>query len=142
MKRILVALDGSDRAALVLSTAAHLAELTDAKLVLFRAIGVPFDLPREVLAMTDVGLDDVLKRKANEDLARMAGTLRDGLVEEIVTDFATPWDGIVRAGRTHDADVIVIGSHGFGGIDRLLGTTAARVVNHADRNVFVVRTLL
>jgi nucleotide-binding universal stress UspA family protein len=35
--------------------------------------------------------------------------------------------------------LIVIGSHGFSGIDRLLGTTAGRVVNHADRSVIVVR---
>lgn len=37
---------------------------------------------------------------------------------------------------------IVIGSHGHGGIDRVLGTTAAKLVNHADRNVLVVRTQL
>jgi len=36
----------------------------------------------------------------------------------------------------------VIGSHGYGGLDRLLGTTAARVVNHADRNVLIVRNAL
>ena len=36
-------------------------------------------------------------------------------------------------------DLIVIGSHGYGAIDRVLGTTAAKVVNHADRTVLVVR---
>ncbi len=56
--------------------------------------------------------------------------------------FAAPWDGICRAAREHDADMIVIGSHGYGALDRLLGTTAAKVVNHADRNVLVVRTPL
>ena len=140
MKRILVALDGSERAKLVLAAAARLAELTGAKLVLFRAINIPLDLPREVLAVTDLPLEDVLKRSAHDDLDRMAGTLRRELVEAITTDFATPWDGICRAGRTQDADLIVIGSHGFGGLDHLLGTTAAKVVNHADRNVLVVRT--
>ena len=35
--------------------------------------------------------------------------------------------------------MIVIGSHGYGGLDRILGTTAARVVNHALCSVFVVR---
>jgi universal stress protein F len=142
MKRILVALDASDRAGRVLAAAARLAEVTGAKLVLFRAINVPSDLPREVLAVTDLRLEDALKRNAHADLDRMAGTLPAGLVEEITAEFATPWDGICRAGRTHDADLIMIGSHGFGGIDHLLGTTAAKVVNHADRNVFVVRTLL
>lgn len=142
MKRILVALDASDRAGLVLAAAANLAELAAGQLVLFRAINLPSDLPREVLAVTDLRLEDVLKRNAHADLDRMAGTLRAGLVEQITTEFATPWDGICRAGRTHDADLIVIGSHGYSGLDHLLGTTAAKVVNHADRNVLVVRTLL
>ncbi len=35
-------------------------------------------------------------------------------------------------------DLIVLGSHGYGGIDRLLGTTAAHVANRAERNVLVV----
>jgi universal stress protein F len=142
MKRILVALDGSERAPQVLAAAARMAALGDAKLVLFRAIGVPSDLPREVLSLTDVRLEDVLKRNAHEQLDRLASTLPPGLIVSITTEFATAWDGIVRAGCTHDADLIVIGSHGHGAIDRLLGTTAAKVVNHADRNVLVVRTLL
>jgi len=142
MKRILVALDASDRAGLVLAAAAHLAELAGAKLVLFRAINVPSDLPREVLAVTDLRLEDVLKRNAHEGLDRLAATIQPQLVEAITTELATPWDGICRAGRSHDADLIVVGSHGYSGLDRVLGTTAAKVVNHADRNVLVVRTLL
>jgi nucleotide-binding universal stress UspA family protein len=31
---------------------------------------------------------------------------------------------------------------GFGKLDRLLGTTAAKVVNHTDKSVLVVRTPL
>jgi nucleotide-binding universal stress UspA family protein len=38
-----------------------------------------------------------------------------------------------------DAALVIIGSHGYGGLDRVIGTTAARVVNHADRTVVVVR---
>jgi universal stress protein F len=63
-------------------------------------------------------------------------------LEKLVAAFATPWDGICRAGREEAADLIAIGSHGYGGLDRLLGTTAAKVVNHADRNVLVVRMAL
>jgi len=142
MKRILVALDASKRARLVLAAATRLAEVTKAKLVLFRALNVPSDLPREVLALADTPLEDVLQRNAHEDIARITGSVAPGLIEEIFTELGTPWDAICRAGRARDADLIVIGSHGFGGIDRLLGTTAAKVVNHADRNVLVVRTML
>ena len=142
MKRILVALDSSPRAPLVLKAAARLAELANAKLVLFRALGMPPELPRELLTVTDARLEDLLRQRAHEDLARLSEDTRPDLIETIATTLATPWDGICGAGREHDADLIVLGSHGFGGIDRVLGTTAAKVVNHADRNVLIVRTPL
>jgi nucleotide-binding universal stress UspA family protein len=142
MKRILVALDGSPRAETVLAAAARLAELSHGKLVLFRAIGVPADLPREILNLMDRSLEDVLIGNAHAELERFAASLPRDRVERIVTPFATAWDGICRTARELDVDLIVIGSHGYGGIDRVLGTTAAKVVNHAERNVLVVRTLL
>ncbi len=142
MKRILVALDSSPRAPKVLAAAARLAEAHAAKLVLFRAIGIPNELPREVFVMPDARLEDVLKASSHADLDRLASQIRPDLVERIVTTFGTAWDGIVREAAELDADCIVIGSHGFSGLDHLLGTTAAKVVNHADRNVFVVRTAL
>lgn len=142
VKRILVALDGSPRAPKVLEAAKRLAELTGAKLVLYRAITVSPDLPREALVKTDLRLEDLLVANARTDLQQIAAQIRRELVEQIVTTFATPWDGICRTAQEHDVDLIAIGSHGYGGIDRLLGTVAAKVVNHADRNVLVIRTAL
>jgi len=142
VKRILVALDGSPRARKVLDVAVRLAELTGAKLVFYRAITVSPDLPREALVETDRRLEDILVSNARTDLQRIAAEVPPALVEQVVTGFATPWDGICRVARDLDVDLIAIGSHGYGGIDRVLGTVAAKVVNHADRNVFVVRTTL
>lgn len=142
MKRLLVALDGSQRAQTVLAAAARMAELASSKLILFRAISVPSDMPQEILNVLDRRLEDILIGNAHADLERFAASLPRDRVERIVTPFATAWDGICRAARELDVDLIVIGSHGYGGIDRVLGTTAAKVVNHADRNVLVVRTLL
>jgi nucleotide-binding universal stress UspA family protein len=142
MKRILVGLDGSPRAAKVLEAAARLAELSGAKLILYRAITVSPDLPREVLVQTDRRLEDILLGNARDDLAYTAAHLRPELVEKTLAAFAIPWDGICRAARECEADLIVIGSHGYSGIDRILGTTAGKVVNHADRNVLVVRNSL
>ena len=142
MKRILVALDGSERAPVVLAAAARLADAAGAKLVLFRAIGVPAELPREVLAMPEVRVEDLLRRAAHAELDRLASTVKPEQVERLTTELGIAWDAIVREGRACDADLIVIGSHGYGGLDRLLGTTAAKVANHADRNVLIVRTAL
>jgi nucleotide-binding universal stress UspA family protein len=145
VKRILVALDGSPRAAQVLAAAVRLAELTAAQLILYRAISVAPDLPRSALApflATDARLEDVLVHNARTELGRLAETVPAGQIEQIVVGFATAWDGICREARERDVDLIAIGSHGYGGLDRVVGTVAAKVVNHADRNVLVVRTAL
>jgi nucleotide-binding universal stress UspA family protein len=142
MKRILVALDASKRAPEVLAAAARLGELAGATLVVFRAIGVPPEMPPELFKVTDLTLEDVLRNNAHTDIARLVADIPPERIEKIDTELATPWDGICSAARRHDVDLIVIGSHGYGGLDRLLGTTAGKVVNHSDRNVLVVRTPL
>jgi nucleotide-binding universal stress UspA family protein len=116
--------------------------MCDAQIVLFRAIGLPPDLPKQLLGVPPLRIEELMRASARGELERLAGTMTPGLVEGISTELATAWDGIVREARRVDADLIVIGSHGFGGLDRLLGTTAAKVVNHADRNVLIVRTPL
>jgi len=142
MKRILVALDGSPRAQVVLDAAARLANLTDAKLVLFRAIGVPPELPPDLISLPPIRIEETLRSTALASLDRIARTVSPALIESITTSLGTAWDAIVREAKAVDADLIMIGSHGYGGLDRLIGTTAAKVVNHADRNVLVVRTVL
>jgi nucleotide-binding universal stress UspA family protein len=52
-----------------------------------------------------------------------------------------PWQAVCAAAVDESVDLIVIGSHGYSGIDHLIGTTAAKIVNHADRPVLVVRPL-
>jgi nucleotide-binding universal stress UspA family protein len=49
-----------------------------------------------------------------------------------------PWRRILDIAQELDVDLIVAGSHRYHGLDRFLGTTAAKLVNHADRNVRIV----
>lgn len=142
MKRILVALDGSPRAPLVATAAAQLAQLTGAKLVLFRAVGLPPELPPDLMVTPPQRVEESLRAAAQASLEQIAASIDGTLIETIKTRVATAWDGILREARALEADLIVLGSHGYGGIDRVLGTTAAKVVNHADRNVLVVRSEL
>ncbi len=122
--------------------AARMASLADAKLVVFRAIGVPPEMPPELFKVTDLRVEDVLRNNAYTELQQLVAGIPAQRIEKIVAELGTPWDGICSAARREDVDLIVIGSHGYGGLDRLLGTTAGKVVNHADRNVLVVRTPL
>jgi universal stress protein F len=141
MKRILVCLDPSPRAAHVLERARMLAAATEAKLVLFRVVGLPHDahVPPEALAMSPDALVELWRRNAERDLESLCGALPAGLVHSVVVAVGTPWSAICKAARELDVELIAIGSHGFTPMDHLLGTTAAKVVQHADRSVLMVR---
>jgi nucleotide-binding universal stress UspA family protein len=139
MERILVGLDASPRAGDVLETAVILAQRTGGKLILFRAVGVPHEIPVEAYSMTPAALAEMLERDAKRYLDRVAGALPAGVVLETVVGVGTPWQGICAAADHHKVDLIMIGSHGYSGIDKLIGTTAGKVVNHAKQSVLVVR---
>lgn len=142
MKTFLVALDASLRAMMVLDTAIHLAQPLGAKLVLYRGVGLPPEVPIGLYMGATGDLEGVLVEAAKKDLETFSRKVPSELLGGMVVDVASPWDGICRAATDHAADVIFIGSHGYSGLDRILGTTAAKVVNHATCSVFVVRASL
>ena len=133
MEKLLVGLDGSAHERLVLDAARGLAEKLGARLVLYRAVPLPVEIPANALGVTPASLGDMLLDAAKTHLAELARG------EAEIVELNTPWRGLCEAAKREKVDLIVIGSHGYGGLDRVLGTTAARVVNHADRSVLVVR---
>ena len=139
MKKILVGLDSSPRASGVLQQATELAQLTGAKLVLLRAVGVPVELPMEAYRLSPASLSEVLQQEAEKGLEALALEAPPAVVDSVRVGVGAPWQVICDAARELDVDLILIGSHGFGVLDRVIGTTAARVVNHADRSVLVSR---
>jgi nucleotide-binding universal stress UspA family protein len=84
---------------------------------------------------------------ANDEAARKAALekLGDDNLAGIDTDIAwieggAPAKAICDYAETHGVDLIVVGSHGRGGVERwLIGSVAERVVRHATTNVYVVR---
>jgi universal stress protein F len=139
MKPILVGLDGSARAPAVLAAATRIAGAQGARVVLVRSVGLPPDVPQDFWKTTDEPLLDVLKRRAKHDLDEQAATLPPVVLGGVEIAVGVPWQAICEMARTLRVDLIVIGSHGYAGFDRLLGTTAAKVVNHAQCSVLVVR---
>ena len=137
--KIVVGLDGSERAAGVLAAAAKLAETFGAELLLVRALSVPYDLPAEALKLSPDKLEGILEARAKLDLEEQTKLLPKTVRTRSIVRPGSPWEILCEVAREASATLIVIGSHGYGGLDRILGTTAARVVNHADRSVFVVR---
>ena len=81
-------------------------------------------------------IKDFGKSRAKEavDMLRAAGVPGEPLLME-----DRPVDALLAAAKEHDAVMIVVGTHGEGGMrGALLGSTALKLVHHSDRPVLVV----
>lgn len=139
MKKILVALDGSPRESGVLDAAIALARKSGAHLFLFRSVGIPVELPADAYSMALDEVPKLLERNATSALRLLESKVPESLRGGIRVMIGTPWRSIEQAAEKENVDLIVIGAHGHQSLDKVLGTTAAKVVNHADRAVLVVR---
>jgi universal stress protein A len=141
--QILAALDDSPRAPEVLRHAASLAAHSGARLHLCHAVNVPLGLPADAWMLSFDELQARLLDHANGSLIRLVEQLHPPTTPihwgDHLTRIGRPAQVIVELADELAADLLVIGSHGYGPVDRLLGTTAARVVNTANTSVLVVR---
>ncbi len=102
-----------------------------------RLLNVTVDIPAFVAAQVP---DDVIKtamstaRQTLEGLVGAAGIKADAEVRA-----GTPGSTILTSADECGADLIIIGSHKPGLQDYFLGSTAARVVRHAQCSVLVMR---
>ena len=93
----------------------------------------------------DTGIQpDVFLASAKEDARKLIDGFRKRLPEQLTAlefvQIGTPLTEIVSAAKDWPADLIVIGSHGRGGLTRaLLGSVAEGVMRHAPCPVLVVR---
>lgn len=139
MKKILVALDSSPAAAVVLPHAVALARAFGAELVLLRAVGLPTELPPEALSMEPDGVTGLLQSVAERELSRLAAAVPEDVPSTREVRIGTPWQVICQAAEEYDVELIVLGAHGHRLLDRVLGTTTSRVVSHTERSMHIVR---
>ena len=95
----------------------------------------PFNMDRvrEVYATARTWGADMLERWASDARAK-------GLTVRTVLRTGAPHDEIVALATDERADMVVIGTHGRGGVDRaLLGSVADRVVRLAPCPVLTIR---
>jgi nucleotide-binding universal stress UspA family protein len=136
--KILCALDGSPRATHVFDAAAELALKFGAELRLLRVITIPPEFPAAGAGSEPDTLPAYLTAAAAAQLSGMSKRAARIAITAPIVAAGQPWRVILETARTEDVDLIVLGSHGYHGWDRVLGTTAAKVANLADRNVLVV----
>lgn len=137
-QRILVAIDGSEGSERALAKALELARLTEATLL---ALAVEGPLPAYAATIGEV---EEVKREKDAFFGSLLRHAREsaeraGVPVEVELRPGHASELIVRYAREKQADLIVLGHRGHFLRDHLLGSTADRVVEHADCPVMIVR---
>jgi nucleotide-binding universal stress UspA family protein len=145
---ILVPTDGSRLAMKAVKDAASLAKACKAKVTALYVIE-PY-MPNygdESLVPSGLTRDQAFYRKISEATARkaLAKAVKAFAAKKVSckTQFAIdprPWNGILEAARKGKCDLVVMASHGRGGIASvILGSEAHKVLAHSKVPVLVVR---
>jgi nucleotide-binding universal stress UspA family protein len=146
-KRIVCAIDFSDCSMHALNQAMSLAQEADAHLTVVHVIEIPPDVPREVHESTLAlprSLAEYVALAEEDRRARLGDAIPDSVRAYCTVDtvLATgkPYREILRVAEEQKADLLVIGVHGRGAVDRLLfGSTAQHLVRQASCPVLTLR---
>ena len=141
--KILVPVDGSETAHLALDKAGALAKSFGSQVVLLTVIE-PF--PALTMSEMDLGIAQqqyaqIAQQQADTTLLKASAAMQALGVhaQEMRLEGVSAWRGIVDAAENLGADLIVMGSHGRKGVQKLLlGSVTQQVVSHAARSVLVV----
>ncbi len=102
-----------------------------------RLIHVLEDVPTYIAAELPRDLNDRRQAEARVELGLFTKETPGNCVSEVRT--GAPASQILQAAEDHGADLIMIASHRPGLSDYFIGSTAARVVRHAQCSVLITR---
>ncbi len=139
MRRILVAVDGSDPSQKAAQLAADIAARFGAKLTL--AYVVPrLLLPPDVYGLTLADVEREHRAYAEKLVADALVRLGEpGVATDTQVLFGSPAETLADAALAADVDLVVVGSRGRGAVVRtLLGSVSDRIVHISPKPVLVV----
>lgn len=137
-KKMLVAIDLTEEAPQVLDKAKAVSEAHGAELVLVHVVepvGYAYggDIPMDLTE-----LQDQLDKAAHEQLGNYGDQYGVAKANQVVT-VGRPESEIHRLAKEHNADLVIVGSHGRKGFQLLLGSTANGVLHGTECDVLAVR---
>jgi nucleotide-binding universal stress UspA family protein len=142
-KHILVPVDGSSTSIQAVEKAASLAKVFDSQVTTVFVIDpYPFTGVGTDFASGQTEYLEAANAEAKQAIAEATASLNAAGVKNNATilESHVPWRGIVEYAVKDGIDLIVIGSHGRTGLEKLvLGSTTQRVLGHVKIPVLVVR---
>jgi nucleotide-binding universal stress UspA family protein len=143
-RRILVPLDGSDRAEQAVPVAARIARAAHGTLVLLQVTELPGNFFMEGAYLSQIYTEDLLEQgKAGASIYLDGIGKRPelaGLATEMRVGYGDVAQSLLDAIEPLDVDLIAMCSHGYRGLKRLaLGSVAQKIVMHSPVPVLVLR---
>ena len=136
---ILLAVDFTPVTDTVVRQAIELCQAFKARLSLVHVVEfTQMDLSNDLILPQDLEIDQELMKHAKQRLEELAESIGIDKSECFVSQGSNRRE-ILRLAKELDTNLIVIGSHGRGGIQRLLGSTANAVLHGAPCDVLAVR---
>jgi nucleotide-binding universal stress UspA family protein len=142
-QHLLVPVDGSDTSKTAVGKAAVLAKAFGSRVTViyvidpypFTGVGTDFAYGQADYLSAATAEASTAIKQAKDALGQAGVTVDSSVIEA-----HTAWRGIVEAGMALNADLIVMGSHGRSGLEKLvLGSVTQAVLAHTKLQVLVVR---
>jgi nucleotide-binding universal stress UspA family protein len=143
IKKILVPVDFSENSRIALDWAMSFADKLDAKVILFHALDMPAELKER--AERHKLLNKDAQKRVKEEAGKYLLAFADKYDEDrisVAPEIAEgkPFVEIIKAARNYDVDLIVMGTHGRTGLQKMLiGSVAEKVVRKAPCPVLTVK---
>jgi universal stress protein A len=138
-KNLLVAVDLSPEARIVVTRASELAQHYGATLNLIHVVEPLVSMDdHELVPALPLEIEKTLEQRASAFLASLVSDMGLGNAAKVVA-IGAPKHEILAYAKDHDIDLIVIGAHGRHGIATLLGSTANAVLHGTTCDVLCVR---
>jgi len=143
-KRILVPLDGSNRAERILPQVEEIALRFKAKLILLQVVEPILYYVGRYPSMIDFNSEMSKERlvKAKKYLSGLKGEFREkGVSSKVIVEEGPVVSTIIKISNQEDVGLIAMASHGYTGLSRVFyGSIAAGVLHQVDRPLLLIRT--
>lgn len=138
--RILVAIDNSNYAPLVMQEAAKLATRLGSDVTVLTVVNVPGMFASEgEIDSAKIEEDEQQLTRLHNDLIEKYFNHKSILIESKILH-GNPGEKVCEYAESMNADLVIVGTHGRGRLATvLMGSVSERVVHHCKRTVIVIR---